>query len=72
MQEYASALLKRIKERDSSVEAWAYLNAELVMASAKALDALPKEKRGPLHGKSLYCNHEGCSLIPFGLRQALP
>lgn len=29
---------------------WAYFNPELIIESAKSLDAIPAEKRGPLHG----------------------
>jgi Asp-tRNA(Asn)/Glu-tRNA(Gln) amidotransferase A subunit family amidase len=50
MQEYAASLLERIAERDAAVEAWVYLDPKHVIESAKALDAIPKDKRGPLHG----------------------
>jgi Asp-tRNA(Asn)/Glu-tRNA(Gln) amidotransferase A subunit family amidase len=32
------------------VQAWAYFDTDLILSSAKALDAIPAEKRGPLHG----------------------
>ena len=36
--------------RDPVVKGWAYFNPELVLASARKLDAVPLEQRGPLHG----------------------
>ncbi|WWD21663.1 hypothetical protein CI109_106149 [Kwoniella shandongensis] len=45
--------LARYDERDSVVHAWAFVNRDLVLSEAKKLDALPKEKRGPLHGAVL-------------------
>ncbi|KAL8287176.1 hypothetical protein RQP46_003628 [Phenoliferia psychrophenolica] len=48
--DYAKALLDHAESREPVVKAWAYLNRDLVLASAKALDAIPPEKRGPLHG----------------------
>src|SRR5262245_66429392 len=45
---YAQACLARVKERESVVQAWAHLDAEEVLAQARALDAGPV--RGPLHG----------------------
>ena len=50
VEEYARSLLKRIEARDEAVQAWAYLDPEYVIQQAKALDAVPKEERGPLHG----------------------
>jgi len=47
---YAKSLLARIAERDNIVKAWAYLDPEFVLAQARALDQVPPEKRGPLHG----------------------
>ncbi|KAF0635996.1 hypothetical protein FPSE5266_20343 [Fusarium pseudograminearum] len=47
---YAKSLLDRIEERDSTVKAWAYLDPALVLSQARALDRLPIEERGPLHG----------------------
>jgi amidase len=46
----ARALIARVQDRDDIVHGWAYFNPELIIASAKALDAIPAEKRGPLHG----------------------
>lgn len=50
VESYAKSLLARIKERDSQVKAWAYLNPEFVLEQARNLDKIPAEKRGPLHG----------------------
>lgn len=47
---YAQSLLSRVKDRDTEVRAWAYLNPELIIAEARRLDAIPVEQRGPLHG----------------------
>lgn len=51
--DYATSLLSRISERDSTVNAWAYLSPELVLQRAKELDEIPPEKRGPLHGVAI-------------------
>jgi len=40
--------LARIQAREGEVQAWDYLDSELVIAQAKALDATPR--RSPLHG----------------------
>lgn len=50
VEDYASALLARIEERDSYVEAWAYLDREYVLKQARELDQVPIDERGPLHG----------------------
>ncbi|KAF2446459.1 Asp-tRNA Asn/Glu-tRNA Gln amidotransferas-like protein subunit A [Karstenula rhodostoma CBS 690.94] len=50
VEQYAKSLLDRVAARDSTVNAWAYLNPELVLERARQLDAIPPEKRGPLHG----------------------
>lgn len=50
IEDYAKSILERIKQRDDAVKAWAYLNPEYVLEQARTLDAVPKEKRGPLHG----------------------
>ncbi len=44
----ARACLARISEREPQVQAWQFLDPELVIRQAKALDAGPS--RGPLHG----------------------
>ncbi|GAA6032731.1 hypothetical protein JCM8097_000764 [Rhodosporidiobolus ruineniae] len=48
--DYVEALIKRVEERDPIVRAWAYFDPEHVRAQARALDALPEDQRGPLHG----------------------
>lgn len=53
VEEYARSLLSHIEERDPVVKAWEYLNPEQVIAQAKAMDAIPPEKRGPLHGVAI-------------------
>ncbi|OAA78437.1 glutamyl-tRNA(Gln) amidotransferase subunit A [Akanthomyces lecanii RCEF 1005] len=50
VEQYVRALLDRIAERDSQVRAWAYLDRDYVLEQARALDAVPLEQRGPLHG----------------------
>ncbi|RFN48062.1 amidase [Fusarium flagelliforme] len=50
IEQYAASLLERIKQRDDHVKAWAYLNPETVLEQARALDKVPFEQRGPLHG----------------------
>lgn len=50
IEDYAKSLLKRIEERDGVVKAWAYLKPEQVLEQARALDKVPKDQRGPLHG----------------------
>ncbi|KAK0391825.1 hypothetical protein NLU13_1324 [Sarocladium strictum] len=53
VEQYAESLLARVRSRDPTVKAWAYLDPELVLARARALDQLPKDKRGPLHGVAI-------------------
>ncbi|KAK7728744.1 hypothetical protein SLS53_009372 [Cytospora paraplurivora] len=50
VEDYARSLLSRIKERDDTVRAWAYINEDLVLEQARQLDQVPLGKRGPLHG----------------------
>lgn len=50
IEDYAKSLLARIKARDDTVKAWVYLNESLILSNAKALDQVPFEKRGPIHG----------------------
>ncbi|KAF5007773.1 hypothetical protein FDECE_5897 [Fusarium decemcellulare] len=50
VEQYASSLLERIKQRDDDVRAWAYLDEKLVLGQARSLDMVPLDKRGPLHG----------------------
>jgi len=44
----ARACLERIEEREAAVGAWAFLDPQIVLEQARALDA--SERRGPLHG----------------------
>ncbi|MCB1739044.1 MAG: amidase, partial [Gammaproteobacteria bacterium] len=46
----AQALLEHIHAQDEPVQAWAWLDPDQVLAEAGALDALPAQARGPLHG----------------------
>ncbi|GAA5994951.1 amidase [Rhodotorula paludigena] len=50
VEDYVQALIKRIEERDPVVKGWAHFNQDEALAQARALDALPADKRGPLHG----------------------
>jgi Asp-tRNA(Asn)/Glu-tRNA(Gln) amidotransferase A subunit family amidase len=50
VEDYAKSLLARVKARDPVINAWAYLDAEFVLAQARKLHQIPPEKRGPLHG----------------------
>ena len=49
----AKAHIERFKERDGEVHAWAYYDETRILAEAARLDAVPKDKRGPLHGATL-------------------
>ncbi|OAA48470.1 glutamyl-tRNA(Gln) amidotransferase subunit A [Metarhizium rileyi] len=49
-QDYAKALLERVRERDPQVRAWVFLDEDVIMKQARRLDELPMGKRGPLHG----------------------
>jgi amidase len=53
----AQSLLDRIADRDAAVQAWAFLDPELVLAQARAADRMPR--RGPMHG------------IPVGLKDVI-
>lgn len=44
------SLISHVEERDPVVKAWAFFDPELVLKSARALDAIPPAERGPLHG----------------------
>lgn len=50
VEEYARSILERIRQRDPVVKAWAYLNPSRVLLQAQALDRIPHDQRGPLHG----------------------
>lgn len=55
--EVAEACLARIEARDDAVQAWEYVDAEGVLAQARACDGIAP--RGPLHG------------IPFGAKDVI-
>ena len=42
--------LDAVVAREDDLHAWAHLDPDVAMAQAAALDALPPERRGPLHG----------------------
>nr|OQO22915.1 hypothetical protein B0A51_11089 [Rachicladosporium sp. CCFEE 5018] len=50
---YVRSLLARINARDEAVQAWAHLDVDYVLSQAKALDAVPPDQRGPLHGVAI-------------------
>lgn len=50
VEDYARALLERVRERDPQVRAWVFLDENAVLEQARKLDKMPVEKRGPLHG----------------------
>ncbi|KAL3479621.1 amidase signature domain-containing protein [Aspergillus californicus] len=56
---YATSILSRIEARDATVKAWAYLDPKYILEQARALDKVPAEKRGPLHG------------IPIGVKDVI-
>ncbi|RTE78643.1 hypothetical protein BHE90_006877 [Fusarium euwallaceae] len=53
VEEYALSLLHRIKENDGAVKAWAHLDPDFVLSQARALDQIPEDMRGPLHGLAI-------------------
>ncbi|KAI3324582.1 amidase signature enzyme [Xylariaceae sp. AK1471] len=53
VEDYVCSLLNRIRERDNTVKAWAYLDSALVLSQARALDQVPQGQRGPLHGLAI-------------------
>ncbi len=46
----ARALISRVQERDPVVQGWVYFDPDLIIESARILDSIPIEARGPLHG----------------------
>lgn len=56
-EEVAHTLLARIAEREPQLHAWAFLDADLVLAQARALDRAPT--RGVLHG------------VPIGIKDVI-
>lgn len=61
VEDYAKSLLERVDARDETIKAWAYLNRDLIVKSARELDQIPKEKRGPLHGVAVGVKDGQCS-----------
>ncbi|KAI1147153.1 amidase signature enzyme [Nemania diffusa] len=53
VEDYARSLLSRIKDRDDTVRAWAYLDNDFVINQARSLDKVPRDQRGPLHGLAI-------------------
>lgn len=53
VEEYVRSLLDRVEENDSTVKAWAHLDPDLVLSQARALDQIPEDQRGPLHGLAI-------------------
>lgn len=47
---YAASLLEHIRQRDSAVRAWVYLDEDHILRQARALDKVPQSERGPIHG----------------------
>jgi len=45
--------LERIEAGEAALHAWVHVDAETVLAAARALDAVPAAARGPLHGVPL-------------------
>jgi len=48
--DYAMSLLDHIDQRQPAVQAFEYIDRSQVLQQAQALDHVPKDKRGPLHG----------------------
>ncbi|KAF2850594.1 Asp-tRNA Asn/Glu-tRNA Gln amidotransferas-like protein subunit A [Plenodomus tracheiphilus IPT5] len=53
VEEYAKSLISRIDTRNTTVNAWAYLDPQLVLQRARDLDQISPEKQGPLHGVAI-------------------
>lgn len=53
VEDYANALLNRIESRNSVVKAWQYFDSDLVLSQARALDQIPHDQRGRLHGVAI-------------------
>ncbi|KAI1197987.1 amidase signature enzyme [Nemania serpens] len=53
VEDYALSLLDRVKKRDNTVKAWVYLDPTFVLNQARALDRVPQDQRGPLHGLAI-------------------
>jgi hypothetical protein len=70
VEEYAKSLLAQIEKRDPQVHAWVHLDPAQVLARARELDAVPVEKRGPLHGLAVAVkvNSIRAKIISVGLK----
>ncbi|PWI68483.1 hypothetical protein PCL_02252 [Purpureocillium lilacinum] len=53
VQQYAEALIRRCEERDGEIHAWVHFDKEAILSQARALDAVPTESRGLLHGVAI-------------------
>lgn len=53
VEDYVNALLSRIESRNSVVKAWQYFDSDLVLSQARALDRVPRDQRGRLHGVAI-------------------
>ncbi|KAJ6447260.1 Sister chromatid cohesion protein DCC1 [Purpureocillium lavendulum] len=53
VQQYARDLIRRYEDRDGDIHAWVYFDKQAILSRAKALDAIPAEARGPLHGVAI-------------------
>lgn len=49
----ARALIARVEAREPHIHAWAHFDPKVVLASARKLDAVPADRRGPLHGLAI-------------------
>ncbi|UNI13383.1 hypothetical protein JDV02_000131 [Purpureocillium takamizusanense] len=50
VQQYVEDLIRQHEKRDGEIHAWVHYDKEYIRSQAKALDAVPTEVRGPLHG----------------------
>ena len=49
--EVVSAFLERVAKTEPNLHSFRQINAEVLYREAAALDALPADQRGPLHGE---------------------
>ncbi|KAK0631217.1 hypothetical protein B0T14DRAFT_596937 [Immersiella caudata] len=52
-EDYTKELLERIKSRDSIEKAWKYLDPDLVLNQASALNKVPRHQRSRLHSLAI-------------------
>ncbi|KAJ8123921.1 hypothetical protein ONZ43_g238 [Nemania bipapillata] len=67
VEDYARSLLDRIRERDGTIKAWAYLDTAFVLNQARALDQIPQDQRGPLHGLAIGIKDIMNTKVPLSL-----